>query len=171
MDSWERFADPLPPEEAFYSKLNDENISEEDYTHAQKVWTAFGCKDMGDYHDLYLRTDVLLLADIFETFRKTCKRQYDLDLAHYYMSPGLSWDALLKKTGVELILLMDYDQHLFIEKGLRGGISMVSKRHAKANNPHVDGYDSSKPNSYILYLNANNLYGWAMSQPLPTGGL
>ena len=83
--------------------------------------------------------------------------------------PGLSWDALLKKTGVELELLTDYDQHLFIEKGMRGGISMVSKRYAKANNPTGEGYDSSKPKSHILYLDANNLYGWAMSQPLPTG--
>ena len=111
-----------------------------------------------------------LLADVFETFRKTCKRQYGRDPAHYYMSLGLSWDSLLKKTGVELILLMDYDQHLFIEKGLRGDISMVSKCLTKANNPHVEGYDSRKPHSHILYLDANNLYGWAMSQPLPSGG-
>ena len=110
------------------------------------------------------------LADVFETFRKTCLRQYGLYPAHYYTSPGLSWDALLKKTGVELELLTDYDQHLFIEKGMRGGISMVSKRHARANNPRVEGYDPEKPNSHIMYLDANNLYGWAMSQSLPTGG-
>ena len=113
---------------------------------------------------------MLLLADIFETFRKTCKQEYGLDPAHYYTSPGLSWDVLLKKADVELKLLIDYDEHLFIEEGLRGGISMVSKCHTKANNPHVDGYDSIKPNSHILYLNANDLYGRAMSQPLPTGG-
>ena len=170
MDSWGRFTEPqLPPKEAFYSKLSDEHISDGDYGHAQKVWETFGCRSLGDYHDLYLRTDVLLLADVFETFRKTCLQQYGLDPAHYYTSPGLSWDALLKKTGVELELLTDYDQHLFIEKGMRGGISMVSKRYAKANNPMVEGYDSSKPKSHILYLDANNLYGWAMSQPLPTG--
>ena len=98
-----------------------------------------------------------------------CLRQYGLDLAHYYTSPGLSWDALLKKTGVELELLTNYDKHLLIERGMRGGISMVSKRHAKANNPLVDGYDPEKPSSHILYLDANNLYGWAMSQPLSTG--
>ena len=91
----------------------------------------------------------LLLADVFETFRKTCLRQYGLDPALYYTSPGLSWDALLKKTGVELELLTDYDQHMFIEKGMGGGISMVSKRHAKANNPLVDGYDPEKPSSHI----------------------
>ena len=99
------------------------------------------------------------LADVFETFRKTCFRQYGLDPAHYYTSQGLSWDALLKKTGVELELLTDYDQHLFIEKGMRGGISVVSKCHAKANNPLVDGYDQEKPSRHILYLDANNLYG------------
>ena len=169
MDSWGRFTEPqLPPKEAFYSKLSDEHISDGDYGHAQKVWETFGCRSLGDYHDLYLRTDVLLLTDVFETFRKTCLQQYGLDPAHYYTSPGLSWDALLKKTGVELELLTDYDQHLFTEKGMWGGISMVSKRYAKANNPMVEGYDSSKPKSHILYLDANNLYGWAMSQPLPT---
>ena len=120
--------------------------------------------------NLYCRTDVLLLADVFENFRKTSQKQYGLDPAHYYTSPGLSWDALLKKTGVSLELLTDYDQHLFIEKGMRGDISIVSKRHARANNPAVEGYDPEKPNSHILYLDANNLYGWAMSQPLPTGG-
>ena len=113
---------------------------------------------------------MLLLADVFETFRKTCLRQYGLDPAHYYTSPGLSWDALLKKTGVGLELLTDYDQHLFIEKGMRGGISMASKRYARANNPRVEGYDPQKPDNHILYLDANNLYGWAMSQALPTGG-
>ena len=97
-------------------------------------------------------------------------KHYSLDPAHYFTSPGLSWDALLKKTGVVLELLTDYDQHLFIEKGMRGGISIVSKRYAKANNPLIEGYDSSKTKTHILYLDANNLYGWAMSQPLPTGG-
>ena len=148
MDSWERFTEnQLPPKTSFYSKLTGEHISDEDYAHAQKVWETFGSRNMGDYCDLYCRTDVLLLADVFETFRKTCMGQYNLDPAHYYTSPGLSWDALLKKTGVELELLTDYDQHLFIEKGMRGGISMVSKRYARANNPLIEGYDSSKPNT------------------------
>ena len=129
MDSWDRFAEQiLPPKEAFYSRLSDAHISDEDYAHAQKVWKVFDCTTLGDYHDLYNRTDVPLLANIFDNFRKTCLRQYGLDPAHYYTSPGLSWDALLKKTGVELELLTDYYHHLFIEKGIRGGISMVSKR-------------------------------------------
>ena len=171
MDSWERFEETqLPPKEDFYSKLTGANISDSDYTHAQRVWETFGCQTLGNYTDLYCRTDVLLLADVFENFRKTSQKQYGLDPANYYTSPGLTWDALLKKTGIELELLTDYDQHLFIEKGMRGGISMVSKRHVRANNPAVEGYDPEKPNSHILYLDANNLYGWAMSQPLPTGG-
>ena len=170
MDSWAHFEETqLPPKEAFYSKLSDENVNEADYAHAWQVWTTFRCKTLEDYSDLYCRIDVLLLADVFERFQKTCLSQYGLDLAHYYMAPGLSLDALLKKTGVGLELLKVYDQHLFIKKGMCGGISMVSKCHAKANNPLVEGYDPEKPNSHILYLDANNLYGWAMSQPLPTG--
>ena len=123
MDTWDRFTElKLPPRKAFYSKLSDAHISDEDYTHAQTVWATFGCKTLGDYSNLSCRTVVLLLADVFETLRKMCLR---LDPAHYYTSPGLSWDALFKKTGVELELLTDYYQHLFTEKRMRGGISMA----------------------------------------------
>ena len=168
MDSWGRFSETrLPDKEKFYSKLNDEHITDEENTHAQTVWEAFGCKTLGDYHDLYVKTDVALLADVFENFRNLCQEQYGLDPAHYYTSPGLSWDALLKKTGVELELLTDLEKHLFVEREMRGGISMVSKRYSKANNPLVPDYVASKPNKYIVYLDANNLYGWAMSKPLP----
>ena len=106
---------------------------------------------------------------MFQTFQKTCLGSYKLDPLHYYTAPGLSWDASLKHTKINLELLSDLDMHLFIEKGMRGGISMVSKRHAKANNPHVD-YDPTKETNYIMYYDANNLYGWAMSQPLPYSG-
>ena len=168
MDSWGRFSETrLPDKEKFYSKLNDEHITDDEYAHAQTVWETFECKTLGDYHDLYVKTDVALLADVFENIRNLCQEQYGLDPAHYYTSPGLSWDALLKKTGVELELFTDLEMHLFVERGIRGGISMVSKRYAKANNPLVPDYDPSKPNSYIMYLDANNLYGWAMSKPLP----
>jgi len=168
MDSRERFNETrLPDKEKFYSKLNDERITDEEYAHAQAVWEYFESKTLGDYHDLYVKTDVVLLADVFENFRNLCLEQYGLDPAHYYTLPGLSWDALLKKTGVELELFRDYEMHLFVEKGMRGGISMVSNRYAKANNPLVPGYDPSKPKKYIIYLDANNLYGWAMSKPLP----
>jgi len=160
----------LPPKEAFYSHLSREGISDADYQHAQTVWETFKCHTFGDYHDIYLRTDVLLLADVFEAFRNTSIQYYGLDPAHYFSAPGMSWDALLKMTKVELELLTDIDMHLFMEKGLRGGVCMVSKRFAKANNPQCPDYDSSKQNSWIIYLDANNLYGWAMIQPLPVGG-
>ena len=171
MDSFEKFNETsLPKKEDFYSKLKDENITEDEYAHAKTVWETFKCKTLGDYHDLYVKTDVALLADVFENFRKLCLQQYGLDPAHYFTSPGLSWDALLKKTGVELELFTDVEMHMFVERGIRGGISMVSKRYAKANNPLVLDYNPSKPNSYIMYLDANNLYGWAMSKPLPKSG-
>ena len=168
MDSWGRFSEAkLPDKEKFYSKLNDEHITDEEYAHAQTVWETFECKTLGDYHDLYVKTDVVPLADVFENFRNLCQGQYGLDPAHYYTSPGLSWDALLKKTGVELELFTDLEMYLFVERGMRGGISMVSNRYAKASNPLLQDYDPSRPNKYIMYLDANNLYGWAMSKPLP----
>jgi len=171
MDSWERFGETrLPDKEKFYSKLNDDHITDEEYAHAQAVWEAFGCKTLGDYHDLYVKTDVALLADVSENFRNLCLEQYGLDPAHYYTSPGLSWDALLKKTGVELELFTDYEMHLFVERGMRGGISVVSKRYPKANNPQVPGYDPSKPKKYLMYLDKNNLYGRAMCNALPIRG-
>ena len=122
---------------------------------------------MGEYHDLYLKTDILLLVDVFENFRKTCLTYYKLDPLHYLTSPGLAWDAMLKMTKINLELITDIDMQLFIEKGLRGGISYIAHRHAEANNKYMKNYDPSKVSCYIPYLDANNLYGWAMSQPLP----
>ena len=171
MDSFERFSETqLPDKEKFYSSLSGQDITEEEYAQAKQVWETFGCRNLGDCHDLYVTTDTTLLADVFENFRKVCQERYDLDPAHYFSAPGLSWDALLKKTGVELELLTDLDMHLMIERGMRGGISMVSKRYAKANNPRVEGYDPAQPTNYITYLDANNLYRWAMSLPLPKKG-
>ena len=157
-------------QDKFYSGLSNEGITDDNYLHAQQVWDTFGCTTLGDYHDLYLRTDVLLLADVFENFRRTAMATYKLDPAHYYTLPGYSWDALLKSTGVSLELITDPNIYLFVEKGLRGGISMVSHRHAIANNRYMQNFDPSQPDSYLMYLDANNLYGWAMSQPMPTGG-
>ena len=125
---------------------------------------------MGEYHDLYLRSDVILLADVFENFREACLENYRLDPGHYVSSPGLSWNAMLKMTGINLELITDIDQQLFIEKGMRGGISYISHRHAKANNPYMKFYNPEDDTTYIMYLDANNLYGWAMIQPLPYGG-
>ena len=118
----------------------------------------------------YLKSDVLLLADVFENFRKTCLKHYNLDPAHYYTSPGLAWDACLKTTKQELQLLVDYDMLMMFERGIRGGITHISKRYAEANNKYMKTYDPQKTSTYIQYLDANNLYGWAMSQPLPTHG-
>ena len=127
-------------------------------------------KTMRDYHDLYQETDVLLLADVFEEFRNVCLRHYKLDPAWYYTSPGLAWDACLKMTGVNLELLHDQDMLLMVEKGIRGGVSMISKRYGRANNKYMEEYDTSLPSKHIIYLDANNLYGWAMSKKLPTHG-
>ena len=160
----------LPPKEEFYSKLNDEEISDDDYQHAINVWNTFECKSIRDYHNLYLKSDVLLLSDVFENFRKTCLKHYKLDPAHYYTSPGLAWDACLKETGQELQLLHDYDMLMMFERGIRGGITHISKRYAEANNKYMKNYNPGKESTFIQYLDANNLYGWAMSQNLPTHG-
>ena len=172
MDSLERFKEnKLPPKEAFYSRLTGEGISDEDYERAKKVWKVFGMKTLHDYHDLYNVTDVLLLADVFENFRNICMENYKLDPAHYFTAPGLAWDACLKITGVELELLSDIDMLLMIEKGIRGGVSMISNRHGKANNKYMgESFIDTMISIYIMYLDANNLYGWAMSKLLPTHG-
>ena len=172
MDSPERLKETqLPPKEAFYSRLNDEGISDEDYAHAQKVWETFEMKNLEDYHNLYNQVDVLLLADVFENFRDICIKNYKLDPAHYYTAPGLAWDAALKVTEVELELLSDIDMLLMVEKGIRGGVSMISNRYGKANNKYMGNkFVASKLSKYIAYLDANNLYGWAISKPLPTHG-
>ena len=169
MDSFSKFNDTeLPQREDFYSLLTDNNISEDDYSHAKNVWNTFNLQNMGEYHDLYLKTDILLLTDVFENFRKTCLTYYKLDPLHYITSPGLAWDAMLKMIGINLELITDIDMQLFIEKGLRGGISYIAHRHAEANNKYMKNFDPDKLISYIMYLDANNLYGWAMSQPLPS---
>ncbi len=167
MSNFSKLSDKtLPPKDAFYSQLTDSHISDSDYEHAQNVWKTFGCETMKDYHDLYLKTDVLLLADVMTEFRKTCKKAYGLDALHNYTSPGLAWSAMLKHTGVKLDLISDPDMYLFVEKGIRGGISTVVKRYAKSNK-YLDNYDKESESVFIPYLDANNLYGWAMNNPLP----
>ena len=171
MDSFEKFnKTELPTKEEFYSILNNEHISDEDYCHAKKVWNTFQLQTMGEYHNLYLKSDILLLADVFENFRKTCIQYYKLDPANYFTSPGLSWDAMLKMTNIKLELMTDINMFQFIESAMRGGISYISHRYGRANNKYMKEYDEKAPSKYIMYLDANNLYGWAMSQYLPTGG-
>lgn len=166
--SWESYNENhLPSKHHFYNALNDVNISDEDYNHAQSVWYTFNIKNIGEYTDLYVKTDVLLLSDIFENFRKTCKTHYYLDPAFYLTAPGLSFDAMLLKTGVQLELIDNLEILRMIQKGIRGGICHCSKRYAKANNIYTDSYDPSKINSFIVYIDCNNLYGYSMCQSLP----
>ena len=172
IDSIEKLSETaLPPKEKFYSRLNEEDISDEDYQHAQAVWKEFGCITFRDYLMLYNKADVLQLADVFENFRDVCMNYYKLDPAWYYTSPGLAWDAALKMTQVKLELLSDSDMLLMVENGIRGGISTISHRYSIANNTYMgEKYDPNMPSKFITYLDANNLYGWAMSKALPTHG-
>lgn len=154
IDCYEKLEESvLPSKERFYSILSQSDISDEDYKHAQNVWEKFGIQTLGEYSDLYLKTDVLLLADVFENFRDTCHTTYSLDPAHYFSAPGLSFDAMLKYTGVAIELLTDVDMLMFVERGIRGGVSQVNKRYARANNTYMGKeFDASKEFSYLMYL-------------------
>ena len=164
MDSFENVSKyKLPDKREFFSSLKYKCISEEDYERANSVWNTFKMNNMGDYHDFYLKTDVLLLADVFEKFVKTCLDYYGLNHCHYCSAPGLSWDAMLKMTKVKLDLISDINMHLFIEKGMRGGILHICERYSKANNKYIQCHDSNKK---LKYWDANNLCGWGMSQTL-----
>ena len=171
MDNWEKFNETaLPSKESFYSNLNMEDIDDIDYRHGNNVFNEFKLNNLGDYHDLYVQSDTLLLADVFENFRDMCLKEYELDPAHFLSLPELSWQACLKKTNIELELLTDYDMLLMVEKGIRGGICHSIQRCAKANNRYMKSYNNNEESSYIQYLDANNLYGWAMSKKLPVNG-
>ena len=170
MDSWERFDENrIPPKEAFCSELNLENITDKEYQHVKNVWEAFEIKNIGEYHDLYVQCDTFYLTDVFENFRNKCIEIYGLDPAHFLSAP-LAWQACLKKTKVKLGLLTDIDMLLMVEKGTRGGICQAIHRYAKANNKYMKNYNKNIESSYLMYLDGNNLYGWAMSQKLPVNG-
>ena len=171
IDNWKRFDDTsLPNKESFHSSLNMENIDDIDYRHGNNVFKRFKLKNLGEYHDLYVQSDTLLLADVFENFRNMFIAVYELDPAHFLSLPGLAWQVCLKKTNIKLELLTDYDMLLMVEEGIRGGICHSIHRHAKANNKYIKNYDKNEKSSNIQYLDASNLYGWAMSQKLPVNG-
>ena len=159
----------LPPKEVFYSNVKKAHISDEDYMHACNVFSTLGLAELGDYNDVYLKTDVLLLCDIFENFRNVSQRDYNLDPCHFYSAPGLSWASMLRMTKVNLQLITEIDDLILWERAVRGGVSQIADRYAVANNPYLETYDSTKPSSYIQFLDANNLYGWACQQRLPIG--
>lgn len=170
MDSTDKFEQGYPVYESFYSKLDDKNIKEKDYERGKKIYDMMGCGNMGDYHDLYLTTDVLLLADVFEKFRTMCFNYYKLDPCHYITAPALAWDALLSFTGVTLQLISDVDMYIMLESSKRGGITQSILRYAQANNQYMSNFDDSQSKKFITYIDANNLYGWAMTQCMPVNG-
>ena len=144
MGSWERFnEDSLPPKKCFYDELNEKDITEEDYAHAQKVWEVFKIKNLGEYHDLYVQTGTTLLADVFENFRDMCIKIYKLDLPHFVSAPGLSWEACLKMTGIELELLTDKRMLYMFEEGTRGGTCQASDHYKTANNEYMKNCDKN----------------------------
>ena len=160
----------MPNKELFYSNLTLESISETDYAHANNLFKKFNINNLGEYHDLYVRSDTLLLAYIFENFRQSCLKNYELDAAHFVSLASLAWQACLKKTNIESELLTDYDMLLMIEEGIRGVISHAIYHYPKANNKYMKDYDRKKKSSYIQYLDANNLYGKAMTEKLLVRG-
>ena len=164
MNNWDKFNDIELPKK--YSKLYDEDISDDDYERTNLVWNGFKLKYMGEYHDLYLKTDVLLLTDVFENFRILCMKYDGLDPAYYMTLPNFVWDAMLKKTNIVLDLVHDQDMYGMIEKGKGGGACQVSPKFAKANNKYMKSYTQDTISSYLVYLDANNLYGLAMSMKL-----
>ena len=160
MDDWGKFSETLLPEKVdFYSQLSMEDITDTDYAHAKRFCKDFQIKNLGEYHDLYIQSDTLLIADVFKNFRNMCLKIYELYPAKFLSAPGLAWQAALKKTKVKLDLLTDIDILSIAEKGIREGICHSIYQYAKANNKYMKYYDKKKESSYIQYWDANNLYG------------
>ena len=171
MGNWEKFNETsFPDKEAFHSNLNMEDITDVDYRHAKIVLEYLIDKNLGDYHDLYVQSDTLLLANVFENFRNMCIKVYELNPAHFLSAPGLAWHSYLKKARVKLELLTDVDMLFMVEKGIRGGICYAMHGHEKAINKYMKNYNKDKEESVLEYLDANNLYDWKMSEPLPVDG-
>lgn len=172
VNGWECFEQGFPSQDKFYNRITKKGISDEDYKKAENVYKTFNCKNFGDYHDLYLKTDVLLLADIFENFREKMYKDFKLDPVHYFSLPGYSEDCMMKMTKAVLELINDRETHLFCERWQRGGFCMIGcKRVAKANNKHCKDYNPEEPTSHIVYLDCNGMYTVPMCGYLPKGGL
>src|SRR5690606_18620531 len=168
INSWQAYEyRGLPPREAFKSDITGIECTHEDYEFAQEVYSRFNCQSLKDYSTIYLRTDVLLLADVMTGFRSVLYSHFQLDLFQFISLPHFSWNAALKLTKVKLDLVTDPDMYLFIENSIRGGICQQSLRHIRANNLHCPDFNPLEDESHILYVDANSLYGYAMSQPLP----
>ncbi|KAE9521636.1 hypothetical protein AGLY_017932 [Aphis glycines] len=170
VDSWSKLNDSfLPSKLKFYSTLTDENITDDDYIHAKNVWNVFNIKTLDEYSDHYLKTDVAILADVFENFRDLCLSTLELDPAYYMTAPGFAYDCMLKYTKIELERLKCPNMLLFIENSIRGGITQSTKRYAKANIPNIEGlnYNSNEPITWLTYLDCVNLYGKSMLTELP----
>ena len=155
----------LPDKKEFFNKINNKDISDDDYTHAKNVFEKFKCKNLLDYSILYLKTDICHLSDVFQKFSNFADEIYELDPRHSYTLPGFSWESMLKMTKIELELISDPDMYLFLMDTIRGGISVCNKKHAIADNKYID--KNTKNNKYLMYLDANNLYGVSMIQSLP----
>ena len=163
IDSWQRFDETsLPDKEAFYNNLNMEDITDVDYRHGKTAFEYLINKYLGDYHDLYVQSDTLLLPDVLESFRNMCIKVYELDPAHFFIC---TWISMVK-----LELLTDVDMLLMVEKGMRGGIYHAIYRYGKANNKYMKNYNKDKEESFLQYLDDNSLYGWAMSEKFPVSG-
>ena len=166
-DSFDKLNNPrFPHYKSFYSNLTGENIKASDYKLAKEIYNMF-CETMKDYHDIYLKTDVLLLADVFEEFRTICYNAVELDPLNYFTSPGFAWDCLLKYSGVELDVLTQEDMYLFFEQGIRGGYSNCHKNYSKANHKYLPNFDPKQIRKYLMYWDMNLLYPTVMVEPMP----
>ena len=167
MVTWKRIKEEsLPDKECFYSELNKEHITDEDYAHAHLVWDTFNIKTLGEYHDLYVQSNTALLADVIENFRDKWIEIYKIDPAHFFYAPGQAWRACLNKTEVGLELLTDNGMLSMFGEGTRGGMCQATYRYTKANNKYMKNYDKNKKPTFLVYDDDNNLYGFAMCKKL-----
>ena len=167
MNDFEKFKEELPSKEKFWNSVTDKKISDKEYELAPNVWKSFEMKTMKDYHDLYLKWDVFLLADVFEKFRNNSLKSYGSCPSHYLSAKGVSRDTQLKIT---LELVSDPDKYTLFEKGTRGGTSFISNRYNKSNNKYLKSYGPKQKSKDVIYFDANTLYGYAMSKFLPASG-